>query len=399
MGHLSVFHLGAVGLGAMIFNFLYWNFGFLRMGTTGLVAQAYGANDHKRTVSLLGQGLVIGLVIGCCLWIAGDAIKSLAADLLLVDSDTRPLVYDYYDIVILGAPATICIYALVGWFFGMQDAWTPMIVTILLNVINICLSYFLVMHADMGIRGAAIGTVVAQYMGTLVYLIVIATRIHWRDLFSDFGQDWKGFVRVNVDLFIRTVALTFAFAYFYRQSSALGTIVLAANVVLLQFLSWMSYGIDGFAHAAESLVGKYKGGNKRHQMLMAIRRSFAWGGGLALVYCFVFGLLGMQIAALYTDDITVLAYIDDYIIWLALLPLGAFVCYIWDGIFIGVSASRAMRDAMILSLVVYLGAYAILGDFTDNAIWISFILFLVLRGVFQTWIVFYGRSLYGINIL
>ena len=397
MGHLSVMHLGAVGLGAMIFNFLYWNFGFLRMGTTGLVAQAYGANDLNRTISLLGQALIIGVTIGVMLWALGPWIKIVAADMLLITSEQRPLVFAYYNIVIWGAPATICMYALIGWLFGTQDAMTPMIVTILLNVLNITLSYYLVVHRSMGIEGAALGTVIAQYFGVILLFIVIFKRVSIRLLFAQVGDSWSGFVKVNADLFMRTVALTFAFGFLYRQSSALGPLVLATNVVLLQFLSWMSYGIDGFAHAAESLVGKYRGGNNEVRLKQVIQKSFLFGGGLALICSGVFGLGGSTIANLYTNQSEVLEALNNYTVWLVILPLVAFSGYIWDGIFIGLAASRAMRDAMLLSLVSYFGLFTFFSDFSINAIWLSFILFLLIRGLLQTFQYFFMSQFYRLN--
>jgi len=367
------------------------------MGTTGLVAQAYGAQDQDRVVSLLGQSLVIGMAISLLLWIGQSWLRDTAADLLLVSDDLRPYVFEYFDIVIWGAPATICSYALIGWLFGEQDAVTPMIVTVVLNLFNMALSYYLVVHQEMGIAGAALGTVAAQYLGAFLFLIVIQRRIRIWKAFSSLRGDWTSFTRVNRDLFIRTVALTFAFGFFYRQSSDLGPVVLAANVVLLQFLSWMSYGIDGFAHAAESLVGKYAGQNNKPKLTKVIKRSFIWGAGLAISYSLLFGIGGDLIASLYTDQVQVLVAIEDYQLWLALLPLGAFVCYIWDGIFIGISASEAMRDSMLLSLIVYVGVYTLFRDFSPNAIWISFILFLLLRGFLQTLLWIFASERYNLN--
>lgn len=392
MGHISILHLGAVGLATMIFNFLYWNFGFLRMGTTGMVAQAYGAKDKNEVVTLLRQGILLSLVLGLLLFITGPFLKEVSANFLLVAEDQRDLVFRYFEIVIWGAPAVFCTYTLMGWFFGNQNSFIPMVVTVVLNVFNISVSYLLVVHFDMGIAGAALGTLMAQYFGFIILAILAGSRVadDWK--WEVTGITWGRFFRVNTDLFIRTVALTFSFAFFYRQSSAAGALTLAANVILIQFLSWMSYGIDGFAYAAESLVGKYHGMKSNVGRNKAITYAFRWGLGLAIGMAIFFAVAQYDITSLYTDDAVVQEKVSSYQMMIALLPIIVFASYIWDGIYIGLSASRAMRDTMLICLIFYLGLFTILRDISANAIWISFVLFLMMRGLVQT-VFFYLTAL------
>jgi len=385
MGHVSTLHLGAIGLSTMIFNFLYWNFGFLRMGTTGMVAQAYGANDNNEARELLIKFLLIGLCISLVLIILGPLLLEASINLLSVSDEQRPLVQEYFGIMIYGAPAILVSFCLMGWLFGMQNAVIPLIVTVIINSINIALSYYMVQNLGMGISGVAYGSLVAQYSGLILLVSFIIIKYRW--LLDDFKWpkgNWLNFARVNSDLFIRTVALTLAFSFFYRQSSTAGHLILASNVVLLQFLSWMSYGIDGFAYAAESLVGKYKGANDVGTLRLSIKRVFIWGGLLSLLYMTTYYFGFYRIARIFSDDAKVLDIIQNYRLWIALLPIGAFVCYIWDGILIGLTATKIMKNSMLLSLALYFLSFLILRDISDNAIWISLALFLVVRGVIQS---------------
>ncbi|MFT4568046.1 MAG: MATE family multidrug resistance protein [Saprospiraceae bacterium] len=392
MGHVSTLHLGAIGLSTMIFNFLYWNFGFLRMGTTGMVAQAYGKNDNAAARELLFKFMMIGLTVSLGLIIFGPFLLDASNGLLSVSEEQIPLVKDYFGIIIYGAPAVLTSFCLMGWLFGMQDAFLPLVVTVTINVINILLSYYMVRYLNMGIAGVAYGTLIAQYVGLLMLLFFIVIKYKWIISGVHFPKgDWLAFARVNVDLFIRTVALTVAFSFFYRQSSSSGHLMLAANVVLLQFLSWMSYGIDGFAYAAESLVGKYKGAGNNILLRLSIKRAFQWGLVLSSVYMIIYFFGFQRIARIFSNDTGVLEIIQNYRLWIALLPIGAFVCYIWDGILIGLTATKIMRNSMLISLTLYFVTFLILRDISNNAIWISLALFLIIRGVIQSFYWIYGK--------
>ena len=267
MGHLSASHLGAVGIGSMIFNFIYWNFGFLRMGTTGMTAQAYGAENKMEISNTLGRACALGLVLAVIILLFQIPIGELSYYLLNVTDNQYALVREYFLIRILAAPATLILYSVLGWFFGMQNAIYPMLLTIFINVINIAVSAYLVLGLGMEVSGVAWGTVIAQYGG--LFLAALMLRHKYKVYLDGFKQKnilrfnkLLRFLRINGDIFIRTICLTFAFGFFYSQSSNLGELALAANVILLQLLNWMSYGIDGFAFASESLVGKYVGAKR-----------------------------------------------------------------------------------------------------------------------------------------
>ncbi|MEO0726223.1 MAG: MATE family efflux transporter, partial [Bacteroidota bacterium] len=250
MGRLSADHLGAVGLGSMIFNFVYWNFGFLRMGSTGMTAQAYGRENRAEMGTVLGQAALVAVSLALLLLILQSPLLQASQSLLKVSADQQPLVGTYFSIRIWAAPAALGMYALMGWYFGMQNAIYPLILTIVINVVNMLISYLLVWHYEWGIAGVAWGTVIAQYVGVLVGIVLLLKQYSWiRDsIQSKVLLQWEAlvrFLRINGDIFLRTLCLTLAFAFFYRQSAGLGDLILATNVILLQYVNWMSYGVDG----------------------------------------------------------------------------------------------------------------------------------------------------------
>jgi len=295
MGHLSGLHLGAVGIGSMIFNFLYWNFGFLRMGTTGLTAQSFGRKDEKEMGVVLGRALLTAVSIGLILILIQQPFWEIGSVLMNVSPDHMNLVEQYFSIRILAAPATLALYSLMGWYFGMQNALYPLWITIFLNLVNIILSALLVLHFGMEVKGVAFGTLIAQYLGVIFAIVLLfhkypalLKQIVFKAILVK--SEFFAFFKLNKDIFIRTLCLSFVFAFFYSQSSKSGELVLASSVILLQFLNWMSYGIDGFAFAAESLTGKYFGSGNDRMLDKTIWHSFYWGGAMGLLFTFIFWL-------------------------------------------------------------------------------------------------------------
>ncbi|MCB9297475.1 MAG: MATE family efflux transporter [Lewinellaceae bacterium] len=390
MGRLSELHIGAVGIGAMIFNFIYWNFGFLRMGTTGMTAQAFGARDDGAVAHTLGRALLVALAVAAALLLLQWPFGKASFFLMNTAGEQRVLVAEYFHIRIWAAPATLGLYAFMGWFFGMQNAIYPLILTVVINVVNIVLSFYLVRYQGMDVDGVAYGTAAAQYSGLILAVGMFCYK--YGHLQAHFRRaailEWgklKKFLSINGDIFIRTLALTGAFAFFYSQSSAEGQMVLAANTILLQFLNWMSYGVDGFAFASESLVGKYKGAGDASRTRRAIRLSFAWGMGLALAFSLGYGLFGAALLRVFTNQPDVLAATGPYLFWMALLPIFGTPCYIWDGVFIGLTASRAMRNSMILAFIIFLAAYFATSALGNDGLWLTLLLFLLARGGIQYW--------------
>lgn len=389
MGHLSSTHLGAVGISAMLFNFLYWNFGFLRMGTTGVTAQAFGRRDRAEVMTNLARSIVVAWGVSFLLIAMQSLIGPLGFYLLNTPDSHLNFTMDYFQIRIWAAPATLGLYAMMGWFFGMQNALYPLVLTVFINIMNIGLSILWVTYYDMGIEGVALGTLVAQYAGFAAALLlwIFKYKNHWLDLAQQGFWRWtafRPFFELNANIFIRTICLSFSFGFFYNRSAHFGALILDANVVLLQFLHWMSYGIDGFAYAAESLSGKYKGSSQSPEFITAVKWSFFWGGILAIVYATIYGLFGHGLIALITDINQVQTVAYDYIWWMILLPIAGFASYIWDGIFVGITAGKSMRNAMIAALVVYLCAIFTLGPlFENHGLWASLLVFLLARAAFQ----------------
>jgi MATE family multidrug resistance protein len=393
MGGLGGGHIAAVGLGAMAFNFVYWNFGFLRMGTTGLTAQAYGREDGGGQWQTLLRGGWVALGIGTLLVLLQQPLVVLTEWLLNIRPDQIALVEEYFFIRILAAPAALLQMVLLGWFFGRQNAVIPLVLTVAVNATNLLLSYYLVSYAGWGIAGVAWGTVIAQYIGLLLGLVILFFQqtAHLRTR-PKMDVSLAAFFRINRDIFIRTVCLTLSFAFFYNRANALdvGTATVAANVILLQLVNWLSYGVDGFAFAAESLVGKYAGKGARSQVRGVIRRLFAWGMGLAVVYALIYGLGNMPLLALFAPEASAAATLSEAVRYLPVIVafcILATPCYLMDGIFVGLTTARAMRQTMLLALLGYLVGYYLVGQHFGNwGLWGSLTFFMVLRaGIQAVW--------------
>jgi MATE family multidrug resistance protein len=392
MGHLSskAFIL-AIGFGVMIFNFIYWGFGFLRMGVTGITAQNEGKKDVAETYRVLFRGLIVAFVGALLLFIFKNYLLDLA--LLLIDSTpaVNQEISTYFNTRIYAAPATIGLYAFIGWFMGKQNAVIPMIVTIAVNVMNVGLSYYLVTQYSMGTTGVALGTVVAQYLGfilAVVFFILYFSKQITSSAFKNVLQynAIKDFLLVNSDIFIRTLCLIFTLSFFKIYSGKEGLIIGAANILLLEFIGIAAYGIDGFAFAAESISGKYFGANNKLLLKKAIRYCFYWGFGLGFIYGLTFLLFGEHLLYTLSSQVEVIELAKKYLWWLVLFPILSVVAFVWDGVFIGVTASRAMRNTMLFAtFIVFLPAYYILHPYLKNdALWAALILFITARGLAQT---------------
>ncbi len=388
MGSLSAAHLGAVGIGGMIFNFIYWNFGFLRMGTTGMTAQAFGAKDQEEQIHVFLRAGLIALITAILIILLMRPIEEMSLLAFNMEGNQANLVSEYFRIRIWAAPASLIIFVMTGWFFGMQNAIFPLIITVTVNVANMLASIYLVKNQGMGIQGVALGTVIAQYLGMLIAVGLFLSK--YFSLREFITQKWKQrksfgrFLKINRDIFLRTVCLTFAFGFFYSKSAEAGEVVLAINVVLQQFLNWMSYGIDGFGYAAESMVGKYHGAEDRKKTLDSIKLAFKWGFIFALLFSLYFLFDYINIIHLFTDQENVISASMEFKWWMVAFPIIAFSCYIWDGVFVGLTASVSMRNTMLAALAIYLLAYYVLLPYSgDKAIWIALMVFLFARGVFQ----------------
>ncbi|MEM9991810.1 MAG: MATE family efflux transporter [Bacteroidota bacterium] len=397
MGRLSEVHIAAVGVGAMLFNFIYWNFGFLRMGTTGITAQAFGRMDSTAIGQTLWRALLIVASVACFLIIFQTPICKAAFWLLNVSEEQLPLVNSYFRIRIWAAPASLGLFACMGWFFGMQNAIYPLLITLIVNAVNVVLNFVLVLQFKMDADGVAYSTLIAQYVGLCVAVGLLWYKYRSYLVHTDYRAvlAWKklrAFLLINRDIFIRTLCLTLSFALFYNQSAKYGDLILATNVILLQFVNWMSYAIDGFAYAAESLVGKYHGARQSQQTQDAVRTAFIWAMVLAGVFSGIYLFLGTSILHLFTNQTDVIATALPYLFWMTLFPLFSTPCYIWDGVFIGLTASVGMRNSMLVAFGIFLIAIFTLPIIYQNhGLWAALLLFLFVRGAFQQWLYQTGR--------
>ena len=389
MGSLSGLHIGAVGIGSMIFNFVYWNFGFLRMGTTGITAQAYGKEDNSSIVNTLGRALLIAGILAVLILLLQRPFEQVALIAMNVSAEQADLVKTYFYIRIWGAPAALGMYAMLGWFFGMQNSIYPLILTILINIVNIILSWYLVAYQGLEAAGVAYGTVAAQYLGFFAAIGLFLYKYSY--LLSEFkkelllkSDELKKFLRINRDIFLRTVALTLTFSFFYSKSSENGELILAANTILMQFFNWMAYGVDGFAFAAESLVGKYKGKSDIQGTRRAVNYSYIWGMGFAFLYAIGFFIFGRQLLSLFTDQNDVIQTAIPYLLWIVGIPIIATPSFIWDGIFVGLTASASMRNSMILATVGFFAAFYWLEPIYGNhGLWAAMYIYMLVRGLVQ----------------
>ena len=390
MGRLESEHyLGAVGIGGVIFSFIYWGFGFLRMATTGLTAQAFGENDTPECGRLLLRATSIGIMGSLFLFIFQWQLADMSFHLINTSPEVEHLARAYFHIRIYAAPATLCLHALHGVFLGLQNAHYPMLLTIVVNLINIVLNLVFVQVLGMKVEGVALATVIAQYVGLLLAILLFFRR--YRSILTGWNfrevlllPKLKRFLSISGDIFIRTCLLVFSHAYFTAKSAALSDTVLAINTILLQYINLLSYAIDGFAFAAESMIGKYKGAQDLQNLKQTTGLIFLWAflfGGVILLILVCFG---ERLLYVFTDQGALIEQAKIYLIWVIVAPVINVAAYIWDGIFLGATASSALRNSVIVSTLLYLGALYLLTPFGNHGLWGALTLLLIARGVSLT---------------
>lgn len=395
LGHLeSEVYLGAIALGGMIFNFLFWGFGFLKMGTTGFTSQAKGKGNSDDISLIFQRGVIIALLLGGLILLLRMPIWHFTSMFLDGSADVLQHTKEYYSIRAYSAPAVFILYVLLGWFLGMQNALYVLYVTIVENVSNIAFNLIFVYVFHMRADGVALGTVCAQYLALGFGLILLFHRYPNELKKHSFAILMKSkeilhLLKVNADIMIRTISLMFVFAYFTVKSSSMNDTVLASNMILMQFLTVFSYVTDGFAHAGESLAGFYFGARKRMVLLILIRRLFIWSSIVAVCFSLIYGLFFYEILHLLTGQEAVIETASRYKIWIIILPIVSFSAYVWDGIFIGLTAVKQLRNAMLASVLLGFLPWAIfLSDLLENhALWLALALFLSARG-FILWLMF-----------
>lgn len=389
MGHLdSIAYVSAIALGSMIFNFIYWGFGFLRMGTVGFTAQAAGSNDSKESIRILYRGLIIAGFLSLLILLSQYLILEGGLSLTHSSSEVENLAREYFYIRVWAAPASLGILVFSGWFIGMQNSVFPMIVAIATNVFNIALNFLFVFGLDMKSEGVAYGTLIAQYLSLIIVIILFLSK--YRNLLFRAKvkvlMQWsklKRFTQVNRDIFIRTLGIIFVFSFFTVRSANIDDQTLAVNSILFQFFMIFSYLMDGFANAAEALTGKAIGEKKPALLRRIIKYIFAWGLGFSLLFTVAYALGNTFFVGVMTDIPKLAQAADDLIFYVLLMPLLSFSAFLLDGIFVGATASKAMRNTMLAAVVLVFIPIHYLAPLTDiHSLWVAFLAFMLARGLF-----------------
>lgn len=395
VGHLgSAVYMGAIAVGGSIFSMLYWLFGFLRFGTSGLTAQALGRGSAQQTSLLLQRSLLIALGFGIILITAHYPLGHAALSFMDTDADTAGKAWLYFSILIYGAPASLATFALTGWFVGMQDTRTPMWISLLVNVVNITASLILVYAMDYDLAGVAYGTLLAQWTGFIVSAATCAIQYKVRPQpLSELlhVSELKTFFKVNTDIFLRTVCLIAVTVWFTRTGAGLGPVMLAVNTLLMQFFILFSYIMDGFAFAGEAICGKSYGASDSHSLNRQIHRLLQWGLALATVFTAGYALGGQYLITLLTNDSGVIETAEKYRLWAAGIPLAGFMAFTWDGVLTGVTRTRLMLGTMSAASAIFFILYLLLFPAIGNhGLWTAFLAYLFTRGCLQH--IFYYRN-------
>ena len=392
-GHLgdSVATIGALAIGVSIFNFIYWNCSFIRMGTSGITAQAFGAGDNRTTTLMLARAITVSLVVGL---IAIILQRPLGLGALAIMNGNE-LVSDYFFARIWAVPAGVLLFGLNGWLTGMQNAIIPMIVAVLVNTIHVAFSIWFAFPLGMGIVGIAYASVVAQWTGVIITAAITwwhfrksFVAIKWREVIDMAAM--KEFFLINRDIIVRTLCIVATYTFFTAASARMGDDnILAVNTILLQLFTLFSYMNDGFAYAAEALTGRFIGARDVGSLRKAVRGCVIWCLVVAIIYIGVYigwwrDLLMLFISSDAQDAEVLLDYAGRYIGWIIAIPLAAAMPFVMDGIMVGATQSRIMRDSMILSTIAYFALfYAFKPIIGNNALWLAFSSYMFLRGALQ----------------
>ncbi len=401
VGHISergrqAEYIGAIAIGTMIFNFIYWLFGFLRMGTSGFTAVSFGAADKKEQIDILTRSCLIAIGSAICLILLQKPIAFIAKTVVEDSANIMNLALQYFYIRIWAAPATLGMYSLKGWFIGMQDSKTPMWIAIFINLVNIAFDLLFVLRFNMTIEGVAYATVIAQYSGLFVTLLIFFTK-YFKKYDISFARALKKepmlkFFKVNVDIFLRTICIIAVSSYFTVASTKMPYPLLAVNTLIMQLFTLFSYFMDGFAYAAESLCGRFAGANQIKNLRRTVKLLILWGMAMALLCVIVYGFFAKDILYLLTNQKDVIRVAKDYLFWTMIIPLVGFLAFLYDGILIGMIKSVMMRNAIFFATISFFVIFFVFGQ-SNNALWAGFISYLLLRSVLMA--VFSWKDIFG----
>ena len=403
-GHMGdALYMAAIAVGSMIFNIIYWLFAFLRFGTGGLTAQSYGestatgARGSQECCHILLRALLTGFAMAALLLLLQQPLYRLAVWFIEPEARLLPAIHTYYNICIWGTLPSLALYAVTGWFVGMQNTTLPMVISITQNIVNICLSCLFVYAFGMKIEGVALGTLVAQWCGVLMAVAMLRRGYGtlWRGVRLKGAvrmEQMKRFFSVNRILFYRTLFLVAVNLYLIVAGAKGGAVILAVNSVLMQLFILYTYVMDGFANAGEALCGKYTGADDRGAFFATVKRLFAWGAALTVAYTAVYALGGSAFLALLTDDSQVLHAAGEYLPWAIAIPAAGVAAFVWDGVFIGTTDTRGMLVSSAVSALLFFGIYLLASpNLHNHGLWLAFIAYLLARGVVQT-IIFRNKN-------
>ena len=390
-GHLGDAALiGGIAIGTMLFDLLYWNMGFLRVGTGGITAQAYGRGDMKASIGTFSQGiatsLIVSLIVLAIQWLFAEGM------FLLVDCspEVERVARNYFFIRIWAAPATLALFVFKGWFIGMQNTVFPMITDLWVNIVNMVASWLLSFYTPLGISGVAVGTLVAQWTGLVLALVLMRSK--YRDLLQKttifHSMKWKYFKRffsVNSFLFVRSMLMLVVYEGFTIFAARFGDVELAVSSVMMKLLMLYSYFVDGFAYAGEAMAGRFIGEKNRSSLNETVKYVFLWGAVIGVVSTVAYAIFPRSIIGLLTDNAEVIGASESYLFWLLLMPVLSCVAFIWDGIYIGATASRPLMVCMIWSASGFIAAFYLCAPhFGAQALYIAYFVHLIARSVYLT---------------
>lgn len=388
VGHIgAAAYIGAVAVGSSVFNMVYWLLNFLRMGSSGMTAQAFGRDDCAEIKALFYRGITLAAVLSIAILLFNRPIGRALIDFMDPDAATRALADAYFSVAVWGAPAVLVTYVLSGWLLGMQNSRAIMYVSVIINVINICLSVSFVFAFGWEIKGVAAATAVSQWLGAVALAVYIAKKYSisfpGRTMVFRFAE-FRKLMSVNTDIFLRTLCLVLVTVWFTRSGARQGVDILSANALLMQLFTFFSYFIDGFAFAGEALAGKYYGASSRVGLSRLVIGLFKWGISLSAVFVIAYFFAGSAILSLLTDNRPIIDICEKYIGWAAVIPIAGVMAFVFDGVFVGMMETRAMLVSIAVAAVVFFAVYFSFDSLLGNhALWLAFVLYLAARGIVE----------------
>ena len=405
VGHLSdAAAIGGIAIGTMLFDLLYWNFGFLRVGTSGLTAQAFGKGERLKVKGkrvppecrkILTQSVTIALIAALAIWAIQYLFVTAVLAIVPCSAEVAAVARDYFFVRIWAAPATMMLFTFKGWFIGMQDTKSPMAVDILVNVVNMAASYYLAVHTPLGVVGVAHGTVIAQYSGLTLAIGILCIKygiihIGLKEIIE--AMRWtevKRMMSLNGNIFIRSLCMMVVYVGYTSLASRFGDTELAVSSILMKLFMFFSFFVDGFAYAGEALVGKAFGElkikNEKLKIDEIVRQLFKWAIGVGALFSLIYGVLGRMNIELMTSDETVIEAAMQYIGWLIAMPFVSALAFMWDGVYIGATAGKQIRNAMIWAAVGFVAGYSLTYRwFGAQALYIGYFAHLIARSLYLT---------------